>query len=89
MNKLIISQTKDNSRWNLGDIIVSCHNDIAMIVRDDDGSYCAMDITPNHRGTYNTDPAEIDVGCWDSLKGFKEGFQGDWKKVDAKINIEM
>ena len=82
MNELIISRTKDDSKWKLGDIIISCYNDIAMIVRDDDGNYCAMDLTPNHQGTYSTDPAEINVECWDSLKGFKEDFQGDWKQVE-------
>lgn len=89
MNELTISQTKDDSKWKLGDIIVSYHNDIAMIVRDDDDNYCAMDITPNHRDIYSTDPAEITAGCWDSLKGFKEEFQDDWKKVDAELNIKI
>lgn len=41
--------------WKLGDIIVRKNDSetIAMIVQDDDEQYCAMDISPNHVGTYS------------------------------------
>lgn len=80
---------KDNSEWKLGDIIVSDHKEVAMIVTDDDGNYCAMDISPNHVGTYSTDPSEINAGCCSSIDDFKEEFQDCWRKVDAELNIKL
>ena len=56
---------------------------------DDDGNYCAMDITPNHQGIYSTDPAEIDVGCCSSISELKEEFQDHWRKANAEINIKI
>lgn len=80
---------KDDSEWKLGDIIVSDHKDVAMIVIDDDDNYCAMDITPNHQDIYSTDPVEIDAGCCSSIDDFKEEFQDHWRKVDAELNIKI
>lgn len=80
---------KHDSEWKLGDIIVSDHKDVAMIVIDDDDNYCAMDITPNHQKIYSTDPLEIDPGCCSSISDLKEEFQDHWKKVDAELNIKI
>lgn len=80
---------KDDSEWKLGDIIVSDHKAVAMIVIDDDDNYCAMDITPNHQDIYSTDPTEIDSGCCSSIDDFKEEFQDHWRKVDAELNIKI
>lgn len=86
--KIKINSDQD---WNLGDIIVkkNDYSTIAMIVQDDDENYCAMDISPNHVGTYSTDPSEISAGALDTIEEFKEEFSSDWKKVYSKLNIKL
>lgn len=86
--KIKINSDKD---WKLGDIIMRKNNPstIAMIVQDDNENYCAMDITPNHVGTYSTDPSEINAGVCDTIEEFKEEFSSDWQKVDAELNIKL
>lgn len=77
--------------WKLGDIIVRKNDPetIAMIVQDDDDQYCAMDISPNHVGTYSTHPSEINAGALETIEEFKEKFQDYWRKVDAELNIKL
>lgn len=86
--KIKINSDQD---WQLGDIIVrkNDHSTIAMIVQDDDENYCAMDISPNHVGTYSTDPSEINAGALETIEEFKEEFSSAWKKVDAELNIKL
>ena len=77
--------------WKLGDIIVRKNDPetIAMIVQDDDEQYCAMDISPNHVGTYSTNPSKINAGCCSSIDNFKKEFQDCWRKVNAELNIKL
>lgn len=57
-----IDKTKDKKeeQWQLGDVIKNSDGDFGLIVKDNNGRYCMMDITPNANDTYQTD----DTGIW-------------------------
>ena len=89
----IIDKTKDKKeeQWQLGDVIKNSDGGFGLIVKDNNGSYCMMDITPNANDTYHTD----DMGIWGDaettlpeLQYSKRLVDDTWHKVNAKLVIE-
>lgn len=53
-------ENKQANDWQLGDVIKDSKGNFGLIVKDNCGKYCLMDITPNGDNTYQTDH----IGTW-------------------------
>lgn len=88
---MIIKTNMSDVRWKLGDVIVNeMDNNIALIVKDNDGKYCVMDIDSSATSdrTYSTDAVFTgdDISKFDSLGALKGAFDRDgWRKAQATL----
>lgn len=83
-----------DTTWKIGDVIADEKNDsIALIVRDNDGKYCAMDIDGSVQDkTHAYTTAEVfmegDIDKYDDLGAFQGVFaRAGWRKVQAKLIV--
>lgn len=45
---------KRNEKWQLGDVLADDYSHVGLIVKNDDGEYCLIDIVPDNKGSYST-----------------------------------
>lgn len=82
--------------WNIGDVIVNNKkNCIALIVKDNDGMYCAMDIDALDKSvtTYSTEDNAIyycgGQGYYNNIKSMQSYFATEgWHKVKAVLKVD-
>lgn len=87
--KIIDKRTKKEEHWELGDVL-EANSSISkgLIVKNNNGNYCLMDITPGEELTYSTIANEC-LGDWyETLSDFYEAKYPYWHKVNAKLVIE-
>lgn len=81
--------------WNIGDVIVNNKkNCIALIVKDNDGMYCAMDIDALDKSvtTYSTEEQAVyycgGQGCFNKLGMMQSYFASEgWHKAKAVLKV--
>lgn len=82
--------------WNIGDVIVSEKKQgIALIVKDNDGLYCAMDIDALDKSvtTYSTEEQAVYHCCckgyYSNIKMMQSNFiKEGWHKVKAVLKVD-
>ena len=82
-------------KWDIGDVIVSEKKQgIALIVKDNDGMYCAMDIDALDKSvtTYSTEDNAVyycgGTGYFDKLKTMQNLFESEgWHKAKAVLKV--
>lgn len=87
--EIVDNRTKKEEHWELGDVLVSNSSDLkGLIVKNSNGKYCLMDITPSERWTYSTVENEC-LGDWyETLSDLYEVKHPDWHKANARLVIE-
>lgn len=82
---------KKEGKWQVGDVLKDSDGNFGLIVKDNYGNYCLMNITPNGDNTYQTD----DTGIWGysettlpALQHSRRLADDTWHKVNAKLVIE-
>ena len=84
-----------SEEWDIGDVIVSEKKQgVALIVKDNDGMYCAMDIDGLDKSvtTYSTEDNAVyycgGTGYFDKLKTMQSYFASEgWHKVKAVLKV--
>ena len=93
--KMMIETGITSEEWNIGDVIVSEKKQgIALIVKDNDGMYCAMDIDGLDKSvtTYSTEDNAVyycgGQGYFDKLKTMQNLFESEgWHKAKAVLKV--
>lgn len=93
--KMMIETGITSEEWNIGDVIVSEKKQgIALIVKDNDGMYCAMDIDGLDKSvtTYSTEDNAVyycgGTGYFDKLRMMQNLFESEgWHKVKAVLKV--
>ena len=93
--KMMIETGVTSEEWDIGDVIVSEKKQgIALIVKDNDGMYCAMDIDGLDKSvtTYSTEDNAVyycgGTGYFDKLKTMQSYFTSEgWHKVKAVLKV--
>lgn len=84
----VSEESKKNAKWQLGDVIAGRELDqFAMIVKDNNGDYIAMDIGEIYSDTYTTQAESIWYGPCDSIDDL-EMEMDTFQKVNARLDIE-
>lgn len=84
----VSQEVKKNAKWRLGDVIADRELDqFAMIVKDNNGDYIAMDIGEIYSDTYTTQAESIWYGPCDSIDDL-EMEMDTFQKVNARLDIE-
>ena len=84
----VIDKSKDIlDVWKLGDVVTDEIN-IGLIVKNNDGDYCVMDITPFNENIYSVNSFDYFGRPQPNLKVLYQGFSTTWHKVNAKLVIE-
>ena len=87
MRKSIKKQKKEE--WRLGDVLVSGSAQLTgLIVKDNNGKYCLIDITPDESGNYSTMDSSYYGNCCETLTELYSEMHQSWHKVNAKLVIE-
>lgn len=85
--KVIDKRAEKNDDWHVGDV-VNNNIHLAIIVKNNGGRYCLMDIDPqHHESTYSTEELYIWGNSCSTLEQLKISFPS-WHKVNAKLVIE-
>lgn len=93
--KMMIETGITSEEWNIGDVIVSEKKQgIALIVKDNDGMYCAMDIDALDKSvtTYSTEEQAVfwcgGTGYFNKLRMMQGLFAVEgWHKAKAVLNV--
>ncbi len=84
----IIDKTK-KEEWHLGDVLVSKISHLkGLIVKNDNGKYCLIDITPDKPGNYSTMEGHYYGDSCENLTELYIKMGGNWHRVNAKLVIE-
>lgn len=84
----VSEELKKNAKWRLGDVIADRELDqFAMIVKDNNGDYIAMDIGEIYSDAYTTQAESIWYGPCDSIDDL-EMEMDTFQKVNARLDIE-
>lgn len=84
----VSEELKKNAKWQLGDVIADRELDqFAMIVKDNNGDYIAMDIGEIYSDTYTTQAESIWCGPRNSIDDLKMEMY-TFQKVNARLDIE-
>lgn len=94
--KMMIETGITSEEWNIGDVIVSEKKQgIALIVKDNDGLYCAMDIDALDKSvtTYSTEDNAIyycgGKGYYSNIKSMQSYFASEgWHKAKAVLKVD-
>ena len=94
--KMMIETGITSEEWSIGDVIVSEKKQgIALIVKDNDGMYCAMDIDGLDKSvtTYSTEDNAVyycgGQGYFDKLGMMQSYFAAEgWHKVKAVLKVD-
>ena len=73
--------------WELGDVVTDEIN-ICLIVKNNDGDYCVMDITPFNENIYSVNSSDYFGIPEPNLKVLYQSFSPTWHKVNAKLVVE-
>lgn len=85
----IIDKRTKKEEWHLGDVLVSGSTQLTgLIVKDNNGKYCLIDITPGESGNYSTMDGSYYGDCCDNLEELYGKIGRNWHKVNAKLVIE-
>lgn len=86
----IIDKTKNKKeQWQLGDVLVVKNGNLkSLIVKDNNGKYCLMDITPNVSGNYSLVEGSYYGDSYENLTELYCQMSSTWHKVNAKLVIE-
>ena len=94
--KMMIEAGITSEEWNIGDVIVNEKKQgIALIVKDNDGLYCAMDIDRLDKSvtTYSTEEQAVyycgGKGYYSNIKLMQSYFATEgWHKVKAVLKVD-
>ena len=94
--KMMIETGITSEEWNIGDVIVSEKKQgIALIVKDNDGLYCAMDIDALDKSvtTYSTEDNAVyycgGQGYFNKLRMMQSYFASEgWHKAKAVLKVD-
>lgn len=94
--KIKINPDKKPEEWHVGDVIVSEKKQgIALIVKDNDGMYCAMDIDALDKSvtTYSTEEQAVfwcgSTGYFSKLGMMQSYFASEgWHKAKAVLKVD-
>lgn len=86
--EIVDNRTKKEEHWELGDVL-EANSSISkgLIVKNNNGNYCLIDITPDNPGNYST----MEGYYGDSYEKLAELYlqmSPTWHKVNAKLVIE-
>lgn len=85
----IIDKRTKKEEWNLGDVLVNETGHLkCLIVKDNNGKYCLMDITPNVAGNYSLVEGSYYGDSYENLTELYCQMSSTWHKVNAKLVIE-
>lgn len=85
----IIDKRTEKEEWHLGDVLVTkIRNLKSLIVKDNNGKYCLMDITPNIPGNYTIMKGSYYGDSYENLAELYCQMSSIWHKVNAKLVIE-
>ena len=93
---MIETEITSEGDWNIGDVIVSEKKQgIALIVKDNDGLYCAMDIDALDKSvtTYSTEEQAVyycdGKGYYSNIKLMQSYFATEgWHKAKAVLKVD-
>lgn len=84
----IIDKRTKKEEWHLGDVLVSKIGNLkGLIVKNNNGKYCLIDITPDSAGNYSTMEGYYGDSC-ENLAELYCKMGPNWHKVNAKLVIE-
>ena len=85
--EIIDKRTKKEEHWELGDVL-EANSSISkgLIVKNSNGKYCLIDITPDESGNYST--SSYYGNCCETLTELYSEMHQSWHKVNAKLVIE-
>ena len=85
----IVDNRTKKEEWRLGDVLVSGSAQLTgLIVKDNNGKYCLIDITPGESGNYSTMDGSYYGNCCEKLTELYSEMHHSWHKVNAKLVIE-
>lgn len=86
--EIIDKRTKKEEHWELGDVL-EANSSISkgLIVKNNNGNYCLIDITPDNPGNYSTMEGYYGDSC-ENLAELYVKMGHNWHKVNAKLVIE-
>jgi hypothetical protein len=88
----IIDKTNDKQeeQWQLGDVLKDKEEHKALIVKDNNDSYCLMDISPESdiKEQYSIKDGNIYEWPCSSLDRLYRDHSNSWHNVNAKLVIE-
>lgn len=85
----IIDNRTKKEEWRLGDVLVSGSAQLTgLIVKDNNGKYCLIDITPDESENYSTMDSSYYGNCCETLTELYSEMHQSWHKVNAKLVIE-
>ena len=85
----IIDKRTKKEEWHLGDVLVNETGHLkCLIVKDNNGKYCLMDITPNIAGNYSIMKGSYYGDSYEKLAELYLQMSPTWHRVNAKLVIE-
>lgn len=85
----IIDKRTKKEEWHLGDVLVNETGHLkCLIVKDNNGKYCLMDITPNIAGNYSIMEGSYYGDSYEKLAELYLQMSPTWHKVNTKLVIE-
>lgn len=87
--EIVDNRTKKEEHWELGDVL-EANSSISkgLIVKNNNGNYCLMDITPNIAGNYSIMEGSYYGDSYEKLAELYLQMSPTWHKVNAKLVIE-
>ena len=85
--KVIDKRAERNDDWHVGDVLADNDDRVGLIVKNDNGKYCLMDIDPGNEGNYSTMEGYYGDSC-ENLAELYVKMGHNWHKVNAKLVIE-
>lgn len=91
--KIKFENDNHNEDWHLGDVVMADTEHVALIVKDNDGDFCLMDLNSNHAGeNFSTDGLrprsgyDETINDLETINGLRNACPG-WHKVNATLVI--
>lgn len=83
-----VNDNNGNEQWQTGDVLADNDDRVGLIVKNDNGKYCLMDIDPGNEGNYSTMNTDYYGGAFETFAEFYDKKHCYWHKVNAKLVIE-
>lgn len=81
-----VNDNNGNEQWQTGDVLADNDDHVGLIVKNDNGKYCLMDIDPSNEENYST--MNYYGGAFETFAEFYDEKHCYWHKVNAKLVIE-